>query len=66
MRAPTKTQIDPVMNQALTLHPFAGTDFRKQIDRALFEQPGAHSLLAIFAGVFFDHHGLDALQMQQL
>src|SRR5581483_6264296 len=66
MGAPAKANVDPVMHQPLALHSLADANFSEQIRRGLLEQTGAHTLLAIFAAARFQHHGLDALEMQQV
>jgi hypothetical protein len=54
------------MNQPFPPHPLSHADFLQQVNRALFQHPGAHALFAIFPAASLDHHGLDALPMQQM
>jgi hypothetical protein len=54
------------MHQAFALHALANAEFRQQIDRVLFENPGAYTLLHIFAGTRFKNYALDTFAVQKL
>ena len=66
MGAPAEAQIDSLMNQAFAFHPLADSHFSQQVDSALLQQAGAHSLLTVFAAVRFKHDGFNSTKMQQL
>jgi hypothetical protein len=54
------------MYQPFAQHPGANSHFVEQIDGGLFEDAGADAFLTIFAAARFEHHGVDAAQMEQM
>ena len=63
MRAAAESQVDTVMHETLALHPLADSYFGEQVSSGLFEKPGANALLTIFPTVYFEHNGVDTLEM---
>jgi hypothetical protein len=66
MSASTEAQFYSVMGKAFALHPFTDACFDQQVDGALLEQAGADSLLDVLPAARFQHHGLDALKVEQM
>jgi hypothetical protein len=63
MRAASESQVDTVMHQSFALHPLADSYFGEQVSSVLLEKPGANALLTIFPTVYFEHNGVDTLEM---
>jgi hypothetical protein len=51
------------MHQSFALHPLADSYFGEQVSSDLFEKPGANALLTIFPTAYFEHNGVDTLEM---
>ena len=54
-----KTQLEPVVHQALALEPRANAKRIQQVDGALLEQAGALALLDVVAAARFQHDAVD-------
>src|SRR5262249_34961251 len=59
-------QPDAVVDAALALHPPADAAFDEQVRRALLQHASADGGLDLLAAAAFEHHGLDAVQVQQM
>lgn len=58
-----EAQLDAVVDHPLAPHSLADTGFIQQIDGALLQHTCADPLFHVPAGVTFDHHRLDPLQV---
>ena len=54
------------MGEAFALQALAHPGLNQQIDRALFQQSGAHAFLDIFSAARFDDDGFNALQVEKM
>ena len=59
-------QVDAAVLVALALQPFAEPDLAQQVDRRLLEDAGADPRRDVFLRPALDHHGLDALAVEQV
>ena len=60
-----EAQFDAVMHQSFAMQPLAHARLGEQIHRALLQHARAHPLFGMFAGLSFDHYGIDAFEMEQ-
>ena len=58
--------LDPVMDEALPLQPLADPDVDEEVDRPLFEDAGADSVLDVVPRPILENDRLDAFAMEQL
>src|SRR5665647_431969 len=58
--------MESLVDLALAVHALAALGFAHQFCKTVIEHAGANSRQDIFAAVLLQHHGFDALQMQQL
>jgi len=56
MPVSTETELDAAMNETFPLQALAYSDFRQQIDGALFQYSGAHSTLDMLPRVEIEHY----------
>ena len=66
MAAPVEAQLNSVVNKAFALHPLTHTHLGEQVDRALFQHAGAHTLFHILPAAVLDYDGFDSLQVEEL
>src|SRR5262249_57110841 len=65
MAAPSKTQLEAVMNESLAPHPLPDARFVEDVHRALFQHARPDAAFDILAAAGFDDNGFNALQPQQ-
>ena len=58
--------VEALVDFALAVHALAALGLAHQLGEAMLQHAGANSRQDVFAAVLFQHHGFDALQMQQL
>jgi hypothetical protein len=61
-----KLQLDPVVNESLTLEPFPDPDLVQQVDCPLLQHPRANALLDVLAAPVLEDDGVDPLQMEKV
>jgi hypothetical protein len=54
------------MDQPFPPHSLAYAHFCQQVNGALLQDTGSHSLLAVLSTAGFDHDGLNALSVQEV
>ncbi len=62
----TECQPDALMPRPFPPHPLSQSDLVEQIDRPLFEHPGANGRFHRRPAARFQHHRFHAMQMQQM
>jgi hypothetical protein len=58
--------LDPVVDEALTLQPVADADVDEEVDRPLLEDAGANAVLDVVARPVLEDDRFDAFAMEQL
>jgi hypothetical protein len=61
-----EAQRQPVVRQALAVHPLPQPDLAQQLGGGVLEHPGPYPLLDVVAAARLQHHRLDAGQVQQV
>ncbi len=66
IHAPVMGDKEAVMDLALAVHPLAAARLAHQGGEAVFQHAGADAAEHVVPGVPLQHHGLDALEVEQL
>ena len=61
-----EAEVEPVVEQALALHPLADAGLDQQIARPVFDQAGADAAFDVGAAAVLQNDGIDALKMQEM
>jgi len=64
--AAAEAQFDAAVHQTFRFQSFANSRPREQIDGALLEDPGSHSLFDILAATILNYDRINSLQMQKM
>ena len=64
--AAVEPQLDPVVHEALALHPLADPGLGEQLDRAVLEHARPDPLLDVLAAADLEHDGLDPVAVEQV
>ena len=63
---PVMGDVKTLVDLALAVHALAALGLAHQLGEAVLQHARPNPRQDIFAAVFFQHHGFDALQMQEL
>ncbi len=66
MARAVEVQEDAVVEQSVAHHALAHARLVQSIDCLMLEDAGAHAALDVLATLGFQHHGIDAPQMQEM
>src|SRR5580700_6220244 len=66
MPSPTEAEPNAIVPQSLAPQALADAGLNHQVHRPLLQHTSAHPILDVLAAAAFQHHALDARQMQQM
>jgi hypothetical protein len=66
MAAAREAQLEPLVDKALALQPFANPGRHEEVDRPLLQHAGTHALLHVVAVARLDHDRLDPAPPEQV